>query len=72
MQRRLVVQVVAHDSRRVVQEVGYLIVVLAVGDDLLEQVDIIPAAGFDQLLLDGGTLFFWGGRSTLVLIARSM
>ena len=57
LQRRLVVQVVAHDGGGVVEQVGYLVVVLAVGDDLLGQVDVIPAAGLDQLLLHGGALY---------------
>ena len=56
LQRRLVVQVVAHDGGGVVEQVGYLVVVFAVGDDLLEQIDVIPAAGLDQLLLHGGAL----------------
>lgn len=57
LQRRLVIEVVSHDGRGVVQDVRYLIVVLAVGDDLLQQVDVIPAAGLDELLLYGGSLY---------------
>lgn len=47
---------VSHDGGGIIQEVAYLVVILAIRDDLLQQVDIVSPACFDQLLFDGGAL----------------
>ncbi len=50
LQGSLMVEMVPHHRCRVVQHIGYLPVVLAVLDDLRQQVDIIPSACFNELL----------------------
>ena len=56
LKRSFVVEVVAHDGGGVVEYVGYFVIALAIGDNLGQEVDVVPSAGFDELLLYGGTL----------------
>lgn len=50
---------VAHDGSGIIQEVRYLVVILAVRNNLVEEIDIVASACFDQLLFDGGALVAW-------------
>ena len=50
------VQVVSHHRSRLVQELGGFFLRLAPVDDFRQEVGIVSAAGFDELLLDGGAL----------------
>lgn len=49
------VEVVAHDGRGLVEEPGDFGVGL-VFEELGQELDVVAAAGFDELLLDGGAL----------------
>lgn len=44
------VEVVPHDCRCVVEQTGYIVVALAVLDDLGQQLDIVSPASLDELL----------------------
>lgn len=51
-----VVEVVSHDGGCLVEDAGELVLVLDVGDDFVEEVGVVAAAGLDEDLLDGGAL----------------
>lgn len=64
----LVVQMVPHHRRRLVQQVGLLALALPL-ERLLQQVDIVPPAGLNEELLWGGALF--RGNRKLAVGSRS-
>ena len=55
----LVVEVVSHDRCRLVEKFRDLGVRPA-AQDFLEEVGVVAAAGLDELLLDGGALWWVG------------
>lgn len=57
------VQVISHDCCCVVQQVGDVLLVLAL-ERLLHELDVVAPAGLDEDLLCGGALWGGGGVST--------
>lgn len=64
------VQVVSHDGGGVVKEARQLfLLAIVVGDDLVQQVDVVPAAGFDKSLSYRSALVFFPNSLAYNLLA---